>query len=225
MKPATYKEVVELANSTDAKLTAYEFHPTDLVFIIHEEGTTLTFRSAFLREWKDWVIIFTEHHGTHVYSKGDLSYWGHYSEKEKEKLKGTGFIDACEFCGKTGYVEDLIYGLNPNWEQDDNSYHSYCEDCRDVEASEHRDLWRWLNQSGAFNQEKGHSEPWGFTWGRDNIDHVKKALATVIQEEGIEAWLDTPSPAFKKTPRHAIEEGDIDEVYLMAYQMGTGAFL
>jgi hypothetical protein len=225
MKPATYKEAVEVANKMDGQLWASDFAPSDLVLIIHEEGTSFTFQSAFLKTWKDWIFIFSEHHGTHVYNRDDLYFWAQYNRKDDEPLKDSGYKDNCEFCNKEANVEDLIYGRNPNWEVEDETYHSYCEDCKDVEASEHRELWRWLNQSGAFNQEKGYSEPWGFTWGRDNIDHVKKALATVIEEEGIEAWLDTPSPAFKKTPRHAIEQGDIDEVYLMAYQMGTGAFL
>jgi hypothetical protein len=59
---------------------------TSSVHIIHEEGTNLFFRySYFIRyhddqhgDWGDcenpgdWIIIFTEHHGFHVYPVDDL---------------------------------------------------------------------------------------------------------------------------------------------------------
>ncbi len=218
-----YKEVEELARTVDMKISAYDFGPSSLVFVLHEEGTTLTFRSAFIKEFKDYIIIFTEHHGTHVYHRGDLSHWGQYTQKADEKLLNTGYKDTCEFCGKEANVEDLIYDHHPDWNKHDDYYHSYCADCKDIEQSDYTDLWRFLNKTGASNGNK--QEPWGFTWGRYDINHVKKALATVIKEEAIDAWLDTPSPSFRKTPRHAFEQGDGDEIYLMAYQMGSGQFL
>lgn len=210
-----YREVEELARKVDSKLLAYDFGSGDIAFIIHEEGSTLLFQNAFVREFKDYIIIFTEHHGTHVYHRGNLSHWGQYAKKDNAAIRDTGYKDTCEFCGKEADVADLIYNTHPNWDEYvEGKYHSYCSNCRDVENSKYRDLWRYLNE-----------KDWGFVWGKDDIEHVKKALATIIKEDEIDKWLDTKSPAFKKTPRFAIEQGDIDKIYLMAYQCGSGEFL
>jgi hypothetical protein len=43
------------------------------VSLIHEDGSTLYFDSAFLMcVDKVWLAVFTEHHGTHVYHIDDL---------------------------------------------------------------------------------------------------------------------------------------------------------
>jgi hypothetical protein len=222
----SYKEVVKLAETADLGLTASMFGPSNLVFIIHEEGTTLTFRNAFIKEFKDYLMIFTEHHGTHVYHRGDLSHWGQYIQKEDETLKNTGYMDTCEFCGKEAKTEDLIYDLHPVWckQEQDRNYHSYCLDCKYMEHCEHKDLWRSLNKTGSYNQEKNCQEPWGFTWGMDDIEHLKKACATIMDEDKVEEWLDTVSPAFPETPRKAFDDGDDEKVYLMVYEVGVGSF-
>ncbi|NIQ15817.1 MAG: hypothetical protein GTO02_15900, partial [Candidatus Dadabacteria bacterium] len=58
----------------------------------------------------------------------------------------------------------------------------------------------------------------------DDIEHIKKACATVMKEDYVDTWLDTPSPAFRKTPKYAIEQGDYEDVYAMVYHMGCGEF-
>jgi hypothetical protein len=221
----SYREAETVAKETDKKLSAYDFHCDSLVEIIHEEGTVLHYKSAFTQEWKDWIFVFTEHHGTHVYHKSDLSSWGTYIKKDREKVKGTGYRDKCEFCKKDFKVEDLNYGHHPDVDQyEESKYWIYCNDCRDIVGSDNEDLWRHLNETGAYNMEKGCTEPWGFTWGRDDMEHIKKACATVIAEEYIDRWLDTPSPSFRKTPREAIKNGNYEEVYIAVYSMGTGEF-
>ena len=72
--------------------------------------------------------------------------------------------------------------------------------------------------------EKNCTEPWGFTWGCNDIEHIKKACATVMKEEYVDRWLDTLSPSFRKTPRYAIEIGEYEDVYVAVYSMGTGEF-
>lgn len=220
----SYKEALTVAKESDKKLSAYDFHPYSLVEIIHEEGTILHYKSAFTREWKDWIFVFTEHHGTHVYHKSDLHGYGTYVRQEQEKQKETGYRDKCEFCHKEFKVEDLNYGSHPGVHYDDPKYYVYCDDCNDIVDSDHEDLWRHLNETGAYSMEKNCTEPWGFTWGRDDIDHIKKACATVMAEEFVDKWLDTPSPSFRKTPRQAIKDGDYEDVYIAVYSMGTGEF-
>jgi hypothetical protein len=80
----------------------------------------------------------------------------------------------------------------------------------------YKELWDRLNSK--------EREPWGFIWGENDMSHIKKACATVMMESFVESWLDTPSPAFKQSPRKAIEDGKCEEVYLAVYTLGTGEF-
>jgi hypothetical protein len=220
----SYREAEQVAK--EVKLTAYDFHHYNIVQIIHEEGTVLHYKSAFTKEWKDYIFVFTEHHGTHVYHKSDLIGYGTYAKNlEPEKLENTGYMDKCEFCHKEFKVEDLEYGSHPDFRKyEDDRYWAYCADCKDIVGSEHEALWRKLNETGAYNMEKDCTEPWGFVWGRDDMEHIKKACATIIKEEDVDKWLDTPSPSFRKTPRKAIEHGDYEDVLVAIYSMGTGEF-
>lgn len=225
MELTSYKEAQTVAKETDKKLTAYDFNPYSMVEIIHEEGTILHYKSAFTKEWKDWVFVFTEHHGTHVYHISDLKDYGTYIRKDQEKLKDTGYVDTCEFCNKQFKVEDLDFNHHPDCEQyNETEYYRFCADCGDIEGSEHKDLWKSINTTGAWNMEKQCSEPWGFIWGKRDLEHLKKACATIMHEKDVDKWLDTPSPSFPKTPRKVIEFGDYEEIYLAMYSMGTGQF-
>lgn len=218
-----YKEACQVAKEADKKLTAYDFRPTDLVLVVHEEGTQLMYRSAFLKEWKDYVFIFTEHHGTLVYHKTDLYSYDQYTEKDIGKLEGTGYLGKCEFCNKEFKVEELEYGTHPDHNLYNLSeYFFFCKDCKEVETCEHKDLWKSLNKTGAYNSEKGCQEPWGFTWGHSDLEHIKKACATVVDD--VDLWLDTPNSQFSKTPREVIEDGDYEEIYLVMYRVGVGEF-
>ena len=219
----SYKEAEQVAKET--KLTAYDFNPCSLVELLHEEGTNLYYKSAFTREWKDWIFVFTEHHGYHVYHKSDIVSYGTYIRQDTQKQKDTGYRDKCEFCNKDFKVEDLNYDHHPDFEQyEESKYWIYCADCKDIVGSDNEELWRNLNETGAYNIEKNCTEPWGFTWGRNDIAHIKKACVTVMAEELVDRWLDTPSPSFRKTPRQAIVNGNYEDVYIAIYSMGTGEF-
>ncbi len=140
-------------------------------------------------------------------------------------MEFTGYVDKCEFCEKEFKVENLEYAHHPDFEKyDESEYYVFCADCQDIVGSKFEDLWRKLNTEGAYDMEKDCTKPWGFTWGRDDIEHIKKACATVMKEDYVDTWLDTPSPAFRKTPKYAIEQGDYEDVYAMVYHMGCGEF-
>lgn len=223
-KFTSYMEAVTVLKECGKKLTAYDFNLCSLVAIIHEDGTNLYYKSAFTREWKDWIFVFTEHHGSHVYHKSDIASYGTYIYQDHKKQEDTGHVDKCEFCNKEFRVENLNYGSHPGIHFDDSKYYVFCRDCKDIVGSDHEELWRHLNKTGAYNMEKDCAEPWGFVWGRDDIDHIKKACATVMADECIDRWLDTSSPSFRKTPRKAIENGDYEDVLIAIYSMGTGEF-
>src|SRR6185295_17166129 len=96
--------------------------------IVHEEGTILHYKPAFTKEWKDWVFVFTEHHGIHVYHKSDLNSYGTYIMQDNEKLKDTGYKDECEFCKNELKVEDLNYGHHPDPDKyEESQYFCYCD--------------------------------------------------------------------------------------------------
>lgn len=109
MNASSYKEACQVAKEADTLLTAYDFHPDSLVVILHEEGMQLTYKNAFLKDWKDYIFVFTEHHGTLVYHKTDLISYGYYMRQDVEKLKFTFHKDTCQFCKKEFNVEDLDY--------------------------------------------------------------------------------------------------------------------
>jgi len=110
MKHTSYKEAEEVMLSYGKTLTAYDFKPGDCVFILHQEGTTLFYKSAFLMEWKDWIFVYTEHHYYLAYHKTDLdSYWN-LSHQEVKKLTGTPYVDTCEECGVSYSVDLMRYG-------------------------------------------------------------------------------------------------------------------
>lgn len=70
------KQVKKIVDEYDAKLLATDKRFRKAVHVSHEEGTTLYFKNAFLMKMtvnKDvWIIIFTEHHGSHIYHVDDL---------------------------------------------------------------------------------------------------------------------------------------------------------
>ena len=65
----TYKQAFERAN---------EISPTfagkcnNVVFIKHGDGSKLEYAHAIAYVESKWIMVFTEHHGVHVYSKDDL---------------------------------------------------------------------------------------------------------------------------------------------------------
>lgn len=118
-KFSSYREAVKVAEEADKKLTAYDFKSDEWVLILHEEGTQLFFRSAFVKLWKDWVFIFTEHHKTHVYHKTDLVDFVYFKQQFVDTLKGTGQKDKCYECKAEFDVDYLIYKSHPNKDDPD----------------------------------------------------------------------------------------------------------
>ena len=88
------KRAHKMAEAYDKDLLATDSRFSRAVKLVHEEGTLLFFESAFLLKWKDpevkpgawgacetagqWLLVFTEHHGFHVYPLDDLSSWTMY---------------------------------------------------------------------------------------------------------------------------------------------------
>ena len=83
MKSVSYNEAKKLA---DEMVSALEC-PMDfvvrkrarIILVQHGDGSRLEFHSAcFRRIYDDWIVIFTEHHGTFVYHVEDVDYVREY---------------------------------------------------------------------------------------------------------------------------------------------------
>lgn len=102
MESTELKRVRLIAEEMVATFPAEDERWSRSVFIIHEEGTTLRFRWAFLMEYYDakhgnwgasmypgqWLFVFTEHHGIHIYAIEDLIHYEQLQLCEIEKCKG-----------------------------------------------------------------------------------------------------------------------------------------
>ena len=99
MMSVEMKRVHAIAEMLDKHLRADDSRLQHCVLILHEEGTTLFFRNAFLKRYHDgehgdwgdsenpgeWIMVFTEHHGFHVYPVDDLSWFQELQCVESER--------------------------------------------------------------------------------------------------------------------------------------------
>ena len=54
-------------------------------------------------------------------------------------------------------------------------------------------------------------------------DELRERLRNIVQEQFIEAWLDTPNPTFNnKKPRDLIIENNINPINEMLYRLESG---
>lgn len=99
MMSVDMKRVHAVAEMLDKNLRADDPRLQHCVLILHEEGTTLFFRNAFFKRYHDgehgnwgdsehpgeWIMVFTEHHGFHVYPVDDLSWFQELQCVESER--------------------------------------------------------------------------------------------------------------------------------------------
>jgi hypothetical protein len=75
-------KVDEWAKSEDAKLLATDKRLSRSILVIHEEGSVFCIQRAYLvkvrSDGQDWLVCFSEHQGTHVWSSGELAWYGEF---------------------------------------------------------------------------------------------------------------------------------------------------
>lgn len=55
------------------------------------------------------------------------------------------------------------------------------------------------------------------------VDELKERLKRIVQETFIDAWLDSPNPAFNnKTPRQMVIEQNTSQIEAMLYRLESG---
>ena len=70
-----YKQVCEIAQEYDKKIRSDDPRLRNSVLIIHDEGTVLFIRFAFaIIVDSEYVMVFAEHHQSHVYSLDEASF-------------------------------------------------------------------------------------------------------------------------------------------------------
>lgn len=70
----TYGEAYKLAQKYNETLLCTDPRLHNAVHVFVDDGSTFMWQNAFLMSKDDYIIIFTEHHGFHVYHKDDVEY-------------------------------------------------------------------------------------------------------------------------------------------------------
>lgn len=87
----TMRKVHEFAKFLDEKFTAYDFPQNQVVEVNHGDGTRYVFHCAFAKlvecNDQEWLMVFTEHNGFHVFSVGDLTEENNYAQYKTEYVE------------------------------------------------------------------------------------------------------------------------------------------
>ncbi len=82
-----YIEAKELALNYDAKLLATDPRFRRTVEIGHEDGSYFKWCNAFLMENEEWIFVFTEHFGFHLFDSDDLKSFICYTLNGKKVVE------------------------------------------------------------------------------------------------------------------------------------------
>jgi hypothetical protein len=104
------ERVYEYAVEKDSTLNALSFTPSKGVAASHEDGSSFTFRSAFAEKARCgdevYIIVYTEHHGLHVFPESELNGWCEFTisvpttlnvtlniEEENDEVESAGTVE------------------------------------------------------------------------------------------------------------------------------------
>lgn len=105
MMSVNMQKVYDIAKSVDSKLTATMF--SGYVAVHHDDGSHFFFKNAFATRYiikfdgqipgdvkkikkENWIVVFTEHHGFHVFAEVDLH---HISASSEDLYKFVNLTD------------------------------------------------------------------------------------------------------------------------------------
>lgn len=79
------REVEAMAKAYDKTLKADDPRFRRAVKIVDEDGSIVFYEYAFLLSYSqdldEWIMVFTEHHETHVFDRNSLLWYAQYSTK------------------------------------------------------------------------------------------------------------------------------------------------
>lgn len=82
-KRGTMAGALAKAEAYSKKLTTIDTRFQHAVHLVHADGTSMFLSHAFTVTWKEFVIVFAEHHGYFTYDKEDLTSCTAYAEIPK----------------------------------------------------------------------------------------------------------------------------------------------
>jgi len=74
------KDAKELAKTIGSTLLATDVRFRRVVYLTDHCGSSLVYQPAFALRHGSYVLVFTEHHGYHVYHEEDLSFYAQYED-------------------------------------------------------------------------------------------------------------------------------------------------
>jgi hypothetical protein len=89
-----YKAIRAKAEEIDKKLTAYDFG-NGVVLVEHDDGSRFFLTHAILFKEDNWWIVFTEHHGIHIFHDEDCTVRT-YEVPQSSCGGGCGDCGGCE---------------------------------------------------------------------------------------------------------------------------------
>lgn len=122
------KSAEDAAREYDKNLKCTDFYYDECVLVKHDDFTQCMFFSAFPLDYGPYILVFTEHHGYHVYHKDETLVWHMKSLPKKNYIDLNK--DVCVDCGKELLISDLIYGIHP---MHANGGVALCVKCKDAD--------------------------------------------------------------------------------------------
>lgn len=93
-KSSPLQKVLEWARQHGKGHTAIDPRFNNYVYLIHEDGSSHFYRSAFAVRYRDeagsWIVVYPEHDDIRVESEDDLLFYGMF---KRVKLKEFGLIE------------------------------------------------------------------------------------------------------------------------------------
>lgn len=128
------RDIKALVADMDLSLRADDprFHRS--VLIVHQDGSSMFFRHAFMVRHRNWLLVFTEHQGSHVFAINDLERY-YTLETVCEPMEVVDEFGApvqrlvCSFCKNEMSARDIrsVYDDNGNRLDAD-----VCEGCEEL---------------------------------------------------------------------------------------------
>jgi hypothetical protein len=133
-------------NSYDIKLLVNRMHDSirsddprmqRSVLIIHADDSTMFYRNAFMVRCHNWLLVFSEHQGSHYFCINDLSFYQQFETIKEpiELVDNNGEVVKklnCSYCQNEITVKDVrsIYD-----ELGDRVDADICEGCEEIYLS------------------------------------------------------------------------------------------
>jgi len=102
-----YQEIEKVVVDYGNTLSAYSFDSGQFVEVKHCDGSHFMFASAFALKFKDYYLVFTEHHKYHIYHVTDVDLCDMIGT-EIQTLEWP-IDDVCDICSKTGRCHEMDY--------------------------------------------------------------------------------------------------------------------